>query len=154
MNGLLYPLIWLKDTHISDLANDDNFTTDWIPLEKIKEVYLETDLTKETAVNANGFVESTYPNNDDTKVGKYAISYYSDRKWNTLDIVIDNSSIARIHRFPTVKMEKGIYFTDSQSRLYWFIMINRKSYCRDYMAGLFIVLDWYVMAVVSLESFT
>lgn len=109
---------WSFDTHISDLANDDDFTTDWIPFEKVKKAYLELDLTKETEVNAIGFVESTYQDSPDTKVGKYAISYYSEGEWNTLDIAMDNSSLTRIHRFPTIKMEKVRYtFIDNRLRL-------------------------------------
>ena len=109
---------WSFDTHISDLANDDDFTTDWIPFEKVKEAYLEIDLTKETAVNAIGFVETTYPDTVERKVGEYSISYYRAGKWNTYDKVMDNNTLTRIHHFPTIKMEKVRYtFIDNRPRL-------------------------------------
>lgn len=109
---------WSFDTHISDLASDDDFTTDWIPYENVEQSYLELDLTQETDVNAIGFVETTYPDNSTTKVGEYAISYYSQGQWHALDIQMKNSSLTRLYRFPTIKMEKVKYiFNNCQPQI-------------------------------------
>lgn len=102
---------WSFDTHISDLANDDDFTTDWMPFAKVERPYLELDLTEEMDVNAIGFVEKSYPDSIgvDTKMGKYTISYYSKGTWQVLNCENDNSSFTRLYRFPTLKMEKIRY---------------------------------------------
>jgi len=43
--------------------------------EKVKDAYWELDLTKVTEVNAIAFIDSTYQNSHNTKIGKYIISY-------------------------------------------------------------------------------
>lgn len=100
---------WSFDVHISDYANDDNFTTAWIPIESVEQSYLEIDLTQETNVNAIGFVETTYPDTTQTKVGEYAFSYYSQGEWHALPLQVKHASQTRLHRFPTIQAEKVKY---------------------------------------------
>ncbi len=102
---------WSFDTRISDLANDDDFTTYWTAYEKSEKTYLEVDLLNATDINCIGFVEADsvefYSDCNTSRIGEYKILYLNDKKiWNELYIDKNNTDFIRIHRFPRVSALK------------------------------------------------
>ncbi|WP_448778026.1 alpha-L-fucosidase [Bacteroides congonensis] len=91
---------WSFDTQISDFANDDDFTTAWVSYDTVEEPYIEVLLDGEVPVNAIGFVELDdvpyYYKAEESRIGNYVISYYSDGEWNTLKTE-QQKDFVRIH---------------------------------------------------------
>lgn len=95
---------WSFDTQISDFANDDNFTSAWVSYDTVKEPYIEVVLGEDTPVNAIGFVELDdvpyYYKAKESRIGSYAISYYSNGQWSDLKVE-QQSDFVRIHICPS-----------------------------------------------------
>lgn len=99
---------WSRDSRIMDLANDDNFKSNWRSHKSIQQPFFEVVFDKSIDFNMICIVEpigkaSWYSNS--TRIKSYELQYWSEGEWKNIEITYSPKDV-KIHRFDTKKSNR------------------------------------------------
>ena len=99
---------WSRDSRIMDLANDDNFKSNWRSHKSTQQPFFEVVFDKPIDFNMICIVEpigkaSWYSNM--TRIKSYELQYWSEGAWKNIEITYSPKDV-KIHRFDTKKSNR------------------------------------------------